>query len=146
MATVLVVDDSAVDRRLVGGLLGKKFPDSIEYAADGVEALARMKTVAPDVVVTDLTMPAMDGLELVRRVRKEHPEIPVILMTAYGSESLALEALNQGAASYVPKSQLGDRLVDTVEEVLSLSRADRHHARLLDCLKAARTCGGNRGQ
>jgi len=134
MTTVLVVDDSAVDRRLVGGLLEKKFPWRIEYAANGVEALARMKNVVPDLIVTDLTMPAMDGLELVRSLRAHHPEVPVILMTAYGSEALAVEALAQGAASYVPKSSLAARLADTAEGVLDLARATQGREQLMQCL------------
>jgi CheY-like chemotaxis protein/anti-sigma regulatory factor (Ser/Thr protein kinase) len=134
MPTILVVDDSAVDRRLVGRFLQEKVECTIEYAANGVEALARMKEVAPDLVVTDLTMPMMDGLELVTALRSHHPNLPVILMTAYGSESLALEALEEGAASYVPKSQLADKLLGTVEEVLSLARAGRSHEQLMSCL------------
>lgn len=134
MTTILVVDDSAVDRRLVGGLLEKKFQWTIQYAANGVEALARMKGTKPDLVVTDLTMPVMDGLELVRHLRTHHPEVPVILMTAYGSEALALEALEQGASSYVPKSDLAHRLPDTVESVLKLAQAGRSHEQLMRCL------------
>ncbi len=134
MTTVLVVDDSAVDRRLVGGLLERRFPWRIEYAANGIEALARMKDLVPDLVVTDLTMPGMDGLELVRSLRVHHPEVPVILMTAYGSESLAVEALEQGAASYVPKSSLAARLPETVEGVLTLARAGHTRQQLMQCL------------
>lgn len=134
MTTVLVVDDSAVDRRLVGGILQKKFPCTVKYAAHGVEALARMKDNPPDLVVTDLTMPTMDGLELVSSIRTYYPAVPVILMTAYGSESLAMQALARGAASYVPKSQLADRLQDTMEEVLALAGSDRSHEQLLCCL------------
>ncbi len=135
MPTILVVDDSAVDRRLVGKFLQERVECSIEFAANGLEALARMKDVAPDLVVTDLTMPMMDGLELVSAIRSHHPDLPVILMTAYGSENLALKALDQGAASYVPKSQLAEKLLGTVEEVLSLSRAGRSHEQLMRCLR-----------
>jgi len=134
MPTLLVVDDSAVDRRLIGGLLQQKSVCTIEYAANGVEALAHVKNVMPDLVITDLTMPVMDGLELVREMRTRHPDVPVILMTAHGSEVLAIEALEQGAASYVPKSQLADRLPKTMEEVLAMARAARSCERLLGCL------------
>ena len=134
MPTILVVDDSAVDRRLVGGLLEKKTVCTLVYAASGIEALARMKDAVPDLVITDLTMPAMDGLELVTEARKHFPDVPVILMTAHGSENLAFEALEKGAASYVPKSQLADRLSDTTEEVLTLARASRSSEQLLGCL------------
>ena len=134
MPTILVVDDSAVDRRLVGGFLEKLAVCTIEYAANGVEALARMKAVAADLIVTDLTMPVMDGLELVRAVRVHHPHVPIILMTAHGSEALAIEALERGAASYVPKSQLAERLPSTMQEVLALARAGRSSEKLLGCL------------
>jgi hypothetical protein len=97
-----------------------------------------MGSVSPDLVLTDLTMPGMNGLELVKSVREHYPGVPVILMTAYGSESLATIALEQGAASYVPKSQLPDKLADTVQEVLELARADRSHARLIKCLAETR--------
>ncbi len=134
MTSILVVDDSAVDRRLVGELLERRFECSVDYAMNGVEAMARLKDVAPDLVVTDLTMPEMNGLELVTSVRKHFPEIPVILMTAYGSETLSIEALEKGAASYVPKSRLADKLPDTAKEVLTLAKADRCHAKLITCL------------
>ena len=106
MATILVVDDSAVDRRLVGGLVQKVLPCTVQYAANGVEALAQMHGDLPDLIITDLNMQVMDGLELVNYVRDHHPEVPIVLITAYGSEALAVEALAKGAATYVPKSQL----------------------------------------
>jgi len=134
MTTVLVVDDSAVDRRLVGGLLEQQPDCKIEYAADGVEAMERAKASLPDVIVTDLRMPRMDGLELVRAVRANHPTVPVILITAFGSETLAVEALKQGAAGYVPKPQISEKLLETVEEVVALARADRNYEKMINCL------------
>lgn len=134
MTTILVVDDSAVDRRYVGGILEKKFQWTLQFAANGVEALAQMKSNRPDLIVTDLTMPMMDGLELVRHLRQHQPDVPVILMTAYGSEALAIEALEQGAASYVPKSDLMKRLPETVETVLRLTHAGRSQEHLMRCL------------
>jgi len=134
MTTVLVVDDSAVDRTLVRELLGSKARWTIDEAANGVEALSRMKHAVPDVVVTDMQMPEMDGLQLVTAMREQHPGVPVILVTAHGSEALAVEALDKGAASYVPKSQLADKLLGTVEKVLALVRADRGYEDLVNCL------------
>lgn len=134
MTKVLVVDDSAVDRRLAGGLLEKETGLSAVYAADGAEALKMMESERPDLVVTDLQMPRMNGLELVGAIRHQYPLVPVILMTAHGSEEIAVAALEQGAASYVPKSKLGEKLVDTVEHVLGMARADHTHDLLLDCM------------
>src|SRR3989440_12633841 len=135
MATVLVVDDSAVDRRFVGGILSRDGKFKVEFAEDGSQALTRMRESEPDLIVTDLQMPNRNGLELVAAVRMHHPNVPIILMTGHGSEDLAVEALHRGATNYVPKPQLGERLLDAVEEALSLSRADRTYDRLISCLK-----------
>ncbi|MDX1947885.1 MAG: response regulator [Pirellulaceae bacterium] len=135
MPRILVVDDSAVDRRFVGGLLARTGVHQVEFAEDGAQALAYMRQTVPDMIVTDLQMPNRNGLELVAAVRMHHPEVPIILMTGHGSEALAVEALQRGAAGYVPKPQLGDRLLDAVDDALSLSRADRTYERLIGCLR-----------
>jgi CheY-like chemotaxis protein/anti-sigma regulatory factor (Ser/Thr protein kinase) len=135
MPTVLVVDDSAVDRKLVAGLLAKGQDLQIELAASGEEALARLKASGPSLIVTDLVMPGMSGLDLVAQVAQEHPEIPVILMTGKGSEEIAVKALQAGAASYVPKGVLHQHLLTTVQDVLDMVRERHSHARLMDCLK-----------
>ena len=134
MTTVLVVDDSAVDRRLAGGILEKASGLKIEYAANGAEALEKIELSRPDMVLSDLQMPELDGLELVGRVRSRYPLIPVVLMTAHGSEDIAVQALARGAASYVPKAKLAQELPDVVESVLAVSKADRHNERLGECL------------
>lgn len=134
MSLVLIVDDSAMDRRLAGGILEKNKDLSVDYAKNGAEALESMAKRQPDVVLTDLQMPEMDGLELVGVVRSKYPLVPVILMTAHGSEEIAVQALQRGASSYVPKSKLAAELDDVVEAVLAVARADRHHERLIECL------------
>jgi CheY-like chemotaxis protein len=135
MATVLVVDDSAVDRKFVGGILSRDGKFTVEFAEDGTQALARMRQSEPDLIVTDLQMPNRNGLELVAAVRMHHPRVPIILMTGHGSEDLAVEALHRGAANYVPKPQLGERLLESVEEALTLSKADATYDQLIACLK-----------
>ncbi|MFV2065523.1 MAG: response regulator [Pirellulales bacterium] len=128
---VLVVDDSKVDCRIVGGLLEKDPFLQIKYAENGLEALDMIRGELPDIVLTDLRMPEMDGLTLVRIVGREQPMLPVILITAHGSGALALEALEQGAASYVPKAQLADRLLDTVRRTLGKADVHQNYERLL---------------
>jgi CheY-like chemotaxis protein len=135
MATVLVVDDSAVDRRFVGGILSRDGRFTVEYAEDGSEALKRMRESEPDLIVTDLQMPNRNGLELVAAVRMHHPNVPIILMTGHGSEDLAVEALHRGAANYVPKPQIGERLLESVDEALALARTDQTFSQLIACLR-----------
>lgn len=121
MANILVVDDSSVDRRVAGALLARSGDWKIEYAIHGQEALQKMQQIPFDLVLTDLLMPGMSGLELVAAVRRRYPHVPVILMTSRGSEEIAAQALYEGAASYVPKRLLPRRLVDTVARLLQLS-------------------------
>jgi CheY-like chemotaxis protein/anti-sigma regulatory factor (Ser/Thr protein kinase) len=128
---ILVVDDSLVERVLVEGLLRKNPDYQIRLAANGQEALAAIAAQPPDLVLTDLVMPQMDGLELVRATRSRFPTIPVILMTAFGDEATAFEALEAGAASYVPKAQKAERLMSAVERVADYAVANRDRERLL---------------
>ncbi len=79
------------------------------YACDGRRPSTRSSGRLPAVVLTDLQMPEMDGLALVQEIRDQFPRLPVILMTAYGSEDVAIQALRAGAANYVPKKAPGPR-------------------------------------
>ena len=135
MPTVLVVDDAAVDRKLVGGLLTKGSGFDVQFAASGEEALERLPVIAPAAIVTDLVMPGMSGLELVARVVSAHPGIPVILMTGKGSEEVAVQALKAGAASYVPKGSLHQYLLTTVQDVLEMVNERSSQTQLMNCLK-----------
>src|SRR5262249_55853972 len=103
----------------------------IAQVENGAQALAALARQAPDIVLTDLQMPEVNGLELVRAVRRLQPLVPVVLMTAYGSEEIAIQALQQGAASYVPKKVLERDLASTLERVLGVARVGRQRQRLL---------------
>ncbi|HMP77835.1 MAG TPA: ATP-binding protein [Pirellulaceae bacterium] len=118
---ILVVDDSAVDRSLVVGLLGHYTHWSVESVDNGCEALRVCRERLPDLIVTDLQMPEMDGLALVCEVKRHWPNLPVILITGKGSERIAVEALRAGAANYSPKSALAQDLPRTIEYVLGVS-------------------------
>ncbi len=133
MPRILVVEDSPTQAAEINFFL-EEAGYQVETAGHGRDALAIIGRAPPDVVVTDLQMPEMDGLELVEAVRRDHAPLPIILMTAHGSEDIAARALRHGAASYVPKRDLEQDLVPTLERILALTRSDRHHSRALDCL------------
>ena len=133
-ATILIVDDAAMDRRLAGRIVEKDRGLRAAYAADGAEALAALARATPAAVITDLQMPGMDGLQLVEEVRSQYPLVPVILMTGCGSEEIAIQALQTGAASYVPKRVLARELLGTLQQVLNAARGGQRQQRLLDSM------------
>ena len=135
MPGILIVDDTAVDRRLAGGLLENDPTLDVAYAKDVTDALAQISSRLPDLVVTDLQMPEYDGLHLVNEINEKYPEVPVVLITAHGSENIAAQALASGAASYVPKSDLANSLYETVLYVLSLSRSHSRNQKLMSCIQ-----------
>lgn len=131
MPYILVVDDSTVDRRLVTGLLEKQEGWEVRSAADGAEALSLVAERSPDIVVSDLVMPGMDGLELVGAVKEEFPLVPIVVLTGRGSEEIALRALKSGAVGYVPKKMLARELPEILTRILDASHEDRTLARLM---------------
>jgi len=134
MPAVLVVDDSPVDRRLVQSILQKNTDLVVSVAAGGREALQQMHSNPADLVITDLQMPDMNGLDLLNAMRLEFPQTPVVLITAHGSEELAVQALHEGAASYVPKPQLASRLLPTVAQVFEMTQMDQSYDRFARCM------------
>ncbi|OGF15189.1 MAG: hypothetical protein A2W00_06215 [Candidatus Eisenbacteria bacterium RBG_16_71_46] len=139
MNTILVVDDDVVDRELVRRSLASLEAVSLIEAQDGEMALRLVAEQAPDLVLTDLRMPGMDGLELVRRLRERHPAVLSILLTSQGSERIAVEALRAGAVNYVPKAEVLENLAETVVQALDLLGLRRSRARLLRSLERSET-------
>jgi len=124
MAKILVVDDAVLDQHIAGACVREQGSSPI-FAQNGREAVELIDREKPDVVLTDLQMPEMDGLELVQHVRRTHPSVPVILMTAFGSEDVAVKALRAGASSYVPKKNLRRDLGEALRVVLAAVAASR---------------------
>lgn len=130
--TILLVDDSAVQRRIVHNLLDGAGTWNVLHAGDGVAALEMIEKHQPNLVLTDVYMPRMDGLALVEQVRDRFPHIPVVLMTGMGSEQTAVAALKAGAADYVPKRAMVSDLGPILARVLGNAKAEMDRLRLLD--------------
>jgi CheY-like chemotaxis protein len=133
MTRILIVDDDRTQAEEFAALL-RSAGCEVTLAGNGKEATDLLRLELPDVVLTDLDMPVIDGLELVRAIRREYPALPVILMTATGTEAVAAKALHQGAASYVRKRSLAREVVRTVSTVLAVARALPKQEQVLDCL------------
>ena len=115
---VLLVDDHAIMRDGIRALLS--LHDDIKIvgeASEGQEAIEKTQDLSPDVVVMDVAMPDMDGIEATRRIRKQSPKVKVIVLTQYDNKEYILSAIKAGAAGYVPKRALGSELVSAVRAV-----------------------------
>ncbi|MEX2213306.1 MAG: response regulator [Phycisphaeraceae bacterium] len=134
MTIAMVVDDSKTDQRLAGRLLETRLDMTVIYADNGKVALQLLLENTPDVVVTDMQMPEVDGIGVVTAVRRDYPTVPVILMTAHGSEALAAEALRLGASGYVPKRLLSRDLSPTVERSLAIAGSRKNQQHAVECL------------
>ncbi len=122
---VLAVDDSMT--QVMGmQILLQQHGYEVITAANGQLALEAARERRPDLVVTDLQMPEMDGLQLVAALRQEFAGLPIILTTAKGSEEIASKALRLGASSYVPKRTLNEDLVPTIERMMSMVDVTDH--------------------
>jgi CheY-like chemotaxis protein/anti-sigma regulatory factor (Ser/Thr protein kinase) len=137
MATVLVVEDSPTQASEIRFLLEDAGFDVV-LASDGLAALATLAKGLPAIIVTDLQMPNMDGLALVEAVKSEYPAVPVVLITAHGSEEIAARALRCGAASYVPKRFLGQDLVQLVRQIIAMAAPDADQERIIESLDETR--------
>lgn len=118
---ILVVDDEANARTALAELL-KEEGYSVETAADGFKALSKFEEGHPDLILTDLKMPGMDGVELLQKVRQGDPDVEVVVMTAFGAVDTAVQAMRAGATDYLTKPLNMDELVLVLERALERRR------------------------
>jgi DNA-binding NtrC family response regulator len=126
---ILVVDDEASARTPLAELL-RQADYEVETAADGFKALGRLEEFEPDLVLTDLNMPGMDGVELLRKVKEHDPERPVVLMTAFGGVETAVSAMKEGAADYLTKPLNTDELEIILERAVERVKLRREASAL----------------
>ncbi|HZN54335.1 MAG TPA: sigma-54 dependent transcriptional regulator [Candidatus Polarisedimenticolaceae bacterium] len=115
--SILVVDDDVLAARYMKLALSKDYAD-VRCVESGAEALLSVEARAPDLVVTDLRMPSMDGLELLTQLKQRHPEIAVILVTVEDDVAIVVEALQRGALNYLVKPVAPAVLVTAVRKAL----------------------------
>ena len=135
---ILIVDDHPLTREALAGLLGQHGLDVVGLAGGGFEALARAEELQPDVILLDLSMPDVDGLTILPRLREAVPGVEVVVLTASEDEENLLGAIRAGAAGYLLKSEPPERIVDFLRGVargeVALSGAVAR--RLLDEVRA----------
>jgi DNA-binding NtrC family response regulator len=121
VGNILIVDDEERMRHLLSLILSRRGYRTGE-AADGVEALDKLQSEPFDMVITDIKMPRMDGLQLLKRMTELQMPCPVVFITAFATVDSAVEAMRQGAADYISKPFEEERIILTVERTLRFSR------------------------
>ena len=118
MVKILTVDDAAFMRNIIKNTLGKVGYTEIYEAADGIQAIQCYKQINPDLVLLDITMPNLDGLNTLRAIKTIDPNANVVMCTAMGQESMVLEAMQYGSRDFIVKPFKADRLVRTVTAII----------------------------
>ncbi len=137
-ARVLIVDDTRLDREIASSAL--EGVARIETCMDAEQALAALRREPADLVLSDLTMPGLSGLQLLERVRREHPRTDFILLTAHASVDSAVEALRMGASDYLRKPIHADELAFVVKRTLDRRRLFEENVRLGEMLATVDAC------
>ena len=124
-ARILIVEDEPAIRLALSGLL-RRDGHTVTTAASGAEAFEHLDSDDPELVLTDLSLgDGVTGLDVLRETKTRHPTTAVIMITAYGSERLAREAVDAGAEGYVPKPFDNREIRDAVQQALSRVRGHR---------------------
>ncbi len=114
---VLIVDDHEVVRKGVRSLLLRSGYDVCGEGVDGEDGLAKAKELKPDVIVMDVTMPRLNGLEATRQMRGILPDIQVVILSQHESAEMVRQAVSSGARAYVTKSSIAKNLLTAIEKV-----------------------------
>ena len=135
---ILIVDDEESMRRFLSILLEKE-GYQVSLASSGEEALQQLKERSFGLLITDLKMPGMNGVELLEHVTTSDPTLPVVILTAFASDASAVEAMEKGAYQYLEKKAKNDEIVLVVKNALSMRRIQSENQLLKSQIKRTHT-------
>ena len=135
---ILCVDDSRLTRELVRDALGER--QQVDCVASAEDALERLARGAYDLVLSDLRLEGQSGLDLLEQVRRDHPALPFVLLTAHATVESAVEALRRGATDYLQKPVQAEHLAALVERLLAHQRVLRDNERLRGAVRTLESC------
>ena len=117
-ANVMIVDDAAFMRMMVKDILSKNGFNVVGEAENGAVAVEKYMELTPDLVIMDITMPEMDGLQAVREIKKRDAQARVIMCSAMGQQAMVIDAIQSGAKDFIVKPFQADRVIEAVTKAL----------------------------
>ncbi|ONI37752.1 two-component system response regulator [Candidatus Epulonipiscium fishelsonii] len=118
MANILVVDDAAFMRMMIKDILSKNGYTVVGEGENGVKAIEKYKELKPDLVLMDITMPEMDGIQALKEIRSFDPAAKIVMCSAMGQQGMVIEAIQSGARDFIVKPFQADRILEAVKKVL----------------------------
>ena len=118
MASILIVDDSRTSRKILKGILESEGYEVVGEATNGQEGYERYVELKPDVVTMDITMPVLDGIEALKKIKGEYPDAKVVMVTAAGQKTKMVEAVQNGANEFVSKPFEPEQLKKIIDKVI----------------------------
>ncbi len=115
---ILIVDDAAFMRMMIKDILTKNGYNVIGEAENGMKAVERFNEHQPDLVIMDITMPEMDGIQAVKKIKELSPEASIIMCSAMGQQAMVIESIQAGAKDFVVKPFQADRVIEAVAKAL----------------------------
>ncbi len=116
---LMIIDDSNIIRGKISRALTRHNMTVVSTASNGEEAMERFTPNTPDVITMDLTMPRMDGLECIRKIKKIKPDIKILVVSALADKATAIQALKEGAQGFLCKPFTDDELTEAMDELLT---------------------------
>ena len=117
---ILLVDDAKFMREMIKSILTKDgySADDVYQAEDGADGVAKFNELTPDLVLMDITMPNMDGLEALKAIRASHPGATIVMCSAMGQEAMVMDAIRSGAKDFIVKPFKPERVLKTVTSII----------------------------
>ena len=115
---IMIVDDSSFMRMMIRSILNKAGYEIIAEADNGITAIEQYRQYRPDLIMLDITMPKLSGIEALREIRAEFPRAKAIMVSAMGQKPMVVEAIQAGASDFVIKPFLEEKVLATIEAVL----------------------------
>jgi len=115
---ILIVDDAAFMRMMIKDILTKNGFNVIAEAENGAKAIEKYKEYSPDLVIMDITMPEVDGIQAVKEIKKIDSAAKIVMCSAMGQQAMVIEAIQAGAKDFIVKPFQADRVLEAVKKVL----------------------------